>query len=564
MIGTIRKHQKWLWIIIIFVTIVTFVIFFSPSTGGSFLRDRSYDFGSIAGEKISAVQYQQARKEESLAFFLTYGEWPKQEDRLRQMGYDLESRTYQRLLINAKARQNKIVVSEDAIVHAVKNMFGVPANQSIPKDKYHEFLYKLAENDVTEVDFERFVSDQVAQQQLVSAYGVSGKLITPKEAEAFYRRENQPISAAVVRFSYTNYLSQVTPTPKLVDEYYTNNLSAYRLPERVQVNYVKFEVTNFLAEAEKSTSNPTNLTELINTAYLKQGGETFKDSNGKVMSEADAKAKIRREFFESQAKMIARKKAGQFLTALYDKYTDANPFKVEDFAEMAKSQGLVVQTTEPFDAAKGPKLNVSRDFVLRAFRMVIDPSDKSNKTLFCPSPIVTEDAVYAIALKNRYQSQVQPLAQVQAMVTADFEKEKATELAMAAGARFESMLTNGIATGKSFDAICAEAKVKPVVLAPFALTSSAPEGFDKSEFEQIQSAVYPLPNGKASAFIPLRYGGMIVAVKDRLAVDEAKLKTELPAFLSRMRDQRQSAAFGEWLQSQFSDLHRPATAKSKG
>lgn len=561
MIGTIRKHQKWLWIIIIFVTIVTFVIFFSPSTGGSFLREQSYDFGSIGGKEITPLQYQQARKEETLAFFLSYGEWPKQEDRLRQMGYDLESRTYQRLLINAKARQNKIMVSEDQIVHAVRSMFGVPENQSIPKDKYREFLYKLSENEVTEADFERFVSDQVAQQQLLSAFGVSGKLITPKEAEAFYRRENQPISAEVVRFSFTNYLSQVTPTPKLVEEYYSNNLSAYRLPERVQVNYVKFEVTNFLAEAEKLSSNPTNLTELINTAYLKQGPETFKDSKGKVMSEADAKAKIRKEFFESQAKMLARKKAGKFLTALYDKYTDANPFKVEDFSEMAKSQGLVVQTTEPFDAMKGPKLDVPRDFVVRAFHMVIDPSDKSQKSLFCPSPIVTEDAVYAISLKSRYQSHIQPLAQVQAMVSADFKKEKATDLAMAAGARFESILTNGIAAGKSFDAICAEAKVKPVTLATFSPTSSAPEGFDKTEFEQIQSATYPLPKGKVSTFISMRYGGLIVSVKDRLAVDEVKLKAELPEFLSRMRNQRQSAAFGEWLQSQFSELHRP---KSKG
>ena len=34
-------------------------------------------------------------------------------------------------------------------------------------------------------------------------------------------------------------------TPALVGQFYTNYLAAYRLPDRVQVNYVAFKLTNF-------------------------------------------------------------------------------------------------------------------------------------------------------------------------------------------------------------------------------------------------------------------------------------------------------------------------------
>jgi len=38
-------------------------------------------------------------------------------------------------------------------------------------------------------DFARFARHQAANQQLVTLFGMSGKLITPKEAEHFYRRD---------------------------------------------------------------------------------------------------------------------------------------------------------------------------------------------------------------------------------------------------------------------------------------------------------------------------------------------------------------------------------------
>jgi hypothetical protein len=572
MIGTIRKHQKWLWIFVISITIVTFVGFLSPNSrysGGGNEYDRR-DHGTINGKPITALEYAEAEMEECISLYLsTRGEvWPKNDDSLRRMGYDLEEATYQRLLLNAKVRENKIYVNNSAVAAAIKqSIFGLDPSKALPVEEYHKILASLAQKGASIEDFHRFIRNRVAHQQLIATYGISGALLGPNEAETLYRRENQPIVAQIVRFNYTNYMAQVAKTPKDIEAYFTNNQADYRLQERVDVNYVKFDTTNFFADADKILGSVSNLTEIINKTYASKGPDAFKDASGKPLSADEAKAKLRNDYRKELAIKAAHRKANDFLNELFKKYSDSNPYSVEAFAEVAKTNGFTVHSTGAFDMYTGPaNLKVSRDFAQQAFRLGEDPSDKSKKSLFSTTPIVTEDAVYAISLLKRIPSQARTLEQARTEVEANYVREKAFGLASVAAQHFESILTNGVAAGKTFEAICAEAKVTPETLPVFSLATRAPETGDKNEFEQIQGIASRLSNGKASPLAPARYGGFILYVKDRQPVDDAKMKSEMPLFAARMRDQRQSRAFQEWFIQQSMDLRRPAppaAAKSK-
>ena len=55
------------------------------------------------------------------------------------------------------------------------------------------------------------------------------------EAEAAYRQENEQLSTEVVLYSVSNYLAGVEVTPATLGQFYTNNMSLYRIPDRVQV-----------------------------------------------------------------------------------------------------------------------------------------------------------------------------------------------------------------------------------------------------------------------------------------------------------------------------------------
>jgi parvulin-like peptidyl-prolyl isomerase len=69
---------------------------------------------------------------------------------------------------------------------------------------------------------------------------------------------------------------------------------------------------------------------------------------------------------------------------------------------------------------------------------------------------------------------------------------------------------------------------------------------NRTEFTRFQETAFNLLTGQPSKFTPTDDGGYVVYVKQRLAVDEAKMKEELPGYLTKMREQRQVAAFEQW------------------
>src|SRR5260221_13468125 len=116
MIGTIRKHSSWLWFIIITATIVSFVVFFSPSQrmGGGGGND---DFGKIYGKKITKDAYLAARREFFIFYWFHYGgEWPGTNTRLTET--DLDREIYVRMMLIQKAGDLGIYVGDDAAAGA--------------------------------------------------------------------------------------------------------------------------------------------------------------------------------------------------------------------------------------------------------------------------------------------------------------------------------------------------------------------------------------------------------------------------------------------------------------
>ena len=168
-----------------------------------------------------------------------------------------------------------------------------------------------------------------------------------------------------------------------------------------------------------------------------------------------------------------------------------------------------------------------------------------------------------MALNRRIPSEIQPFEKVRDQVTEDYRAEQSLQLARQAAADFGKTFTNGLTQGKTFSAICAEAKVSPVSLPEFSLsTRSLPELGERATLDTLQSVANTLIPGKASGFVPTAGGGFILHLKAKLPVNEALLKTELPEFLARQRDQRMSAAFSEWFQKLPQEMKLVMPAKT--
>ena len=553
MIGTIRRHQNWLWGVVIAATIFSFVYYLSPSQSGAgagFRDSSAPDLGSVNGEPITPAQLGAAEKEARLFYFLRTHTWPDPSDQNKQIRHLAE----QGLVIQSLLKDYKIIATTDAADRFTRQIFGVPPGQAMPQDKLNDWIQNelMRKGGLIWEDFDRFARHQAAQDYLMALFGMSGKLITPKEEEFFYRRENEPIVTEIVSFLATNYYGATVPSETNLQDYFTKHEAEYRLPDRVQINYVLFDPSNFMAKASQLVG--TNVDEKASEIYHQQGPDAFRDETNKPLSEPEAVAKIKKQMFQYAAFQEARKAANELLTALSEGRDAAHPYTTSDLEKLAKARSLPYQTTEPFDEKNGCKDLVVPAKAMRVlFSLRTDaPDDADRSLLYAPSPLLGESNIYVVGLQNRFPSQVQPLSAVREQVLKDYREFKALELAKEAGEQFAGAAQFGLSQGKSFDAVCAAQKLKPENLPPFALvTTNPPPGLDKISFQHLEEAVFPVPTEQSSKYIPINDGGLVAYVKARQPVNEEKMKEELPFYLSRMREQRQVAAFQEWLSRQI-------------
>jgi hypothetical protein len=535
MFGTFRKHQTWLWAVIITVIIFSFVIYFSPYSKLNDSRRGPVNLGSISGERISEQEFVNARSEVYLRDFFTSGNWPDEE--AKKTGGQLERETYQWLLLIQKQRQLGIHVSTDVVAQAARSMVSQFQRAGITSPDM--FIQQVLRPRGFQVDdLERFVRHYMGIQELIATVGLSGKLITPQETRELFKREHQELATEVVFFPASNYLASVTVFPDALTQFYSNRLATYRIPDRVQVSYVSFDLTNYLAEANRELAQMTNLDQQIDEAYRQRGTNFLREA--KAQSVEEAKVKVRdaeRTRIEAQN---ARKKATEFATPLFD----LDPMHAEDLEKLAKEKGLTVKVTAPFDRENGPKdLEVGPDFAQKAFART--PQDPFS------GPILGMNSMYVIALNKKLPSEIPVLDQIREQVVKDYRYSQALNLARQAGMDFYPTLTNGLAQGKTLAAICASAKLQLVEAPPLSLsTRDLPEVENHVTLNQYKQLMITTPLGKASNFQMTTEGGLILYVKAKLPLDETKMSASLPAFMNTVRQNRQNEAFNDWFRKE--------------
>ena len=551
-------------IVIAGLTIISFVYFLDPTTGRrgggrSIFSRGTREHGSVNGRPISQEEFSQMKREVRLRFLVSYGHWPEEDEAGRQM-FDADRQALEWIFLAEKVNELNIQVNDEAITDWIANAFRDRNSGSFRMEAFQNFVQQqLRQQRYSEQDFVRFVRHQVGVQQLSVLAGLSGSLVTPLEAEALYRQENEPLYTEVVLFSASNYLAGVTVSPEALTQYYSKNMAQYRLPDRVQVRYVKFDSTNFLAEVDQTLAQQTNLTQLLERQYQQRGPDFYKDADGKVLPHDAAIQKIKEELREGQAMNSTQKKAFEFLEKLYDLY-QKQPGETNHLEKLATETGLQPAVTEPFNR-EGPKgLKVPDQFAQVALALTPEqpvPSD----------PLPGADGVYVIALKKKFPSEVEPFEAVRERVAEDFRRDEAKEAARRAGEAFYSKLTNSLAQNKSFQDSCQEANVSPQKPPPFSLTTRSlpPEWESRVSLSLLKDVTFALAPGKTSGFVPSSDGGLVVHVLSREPVDEAGLKAELPAFIERLREERRREASNEWFRKELSlaRITGPLSAKTE-
>ncbi len=536
MIGTIRKHSKWLWGIVIFVVIVTFVFWDTNPGGGR--GNVEENFGTIYGQTIKRDDLAQAYTDARIGyFFMSGGQWPERDERARMFGFNLDSEARQRLLMNHLAKQHGIDVGDKAVAQEIINIFTTSETGAFNPQQYDAFVkQRLALGGVAEASFERFLKNDLGRQQLARLFGASGKLITDRAAEGFYRRENESAATEFVFLASSNNLAKVKLDDAQLRAYHTNNLTAYRISERVSVHYVYFPYTNFTAEADKLLAANTNLTALLQ-AHHATNTFRYRDTNGTALTFDQAKPKIRSEFLDQTAARLGGQKAGEFANELFKL-----PNQAASLLKHAAEKGFVAKATEPFTEMDGPALtNAPANFARTAFGLSADEA--------LGLPIGGIDGVYLMAFKDRLKPVDPPFEQVKAKVTEDYRRAQSTELTLQEGTKLVQAANDALAKGKSFKDACEALGHVALEVPPFSRNAKSIEIVESRGLmaEEFRDLVFTLAAGKVSSFRPTSGGGFIAHVKGFQPVPDLQVKLELPKYTESLRDNRANYAFREWL-----------------
>jgi hypothetical protein len=537
MFGTIRRHQKWLWLVISTLTVISFLWYFSPTqrlnrgNGGGLVN-----YGSINGERITKDEFSAAWNDARLnMFFMSGGRWPDD-----SRGSDLQAETYKWMLLLQKEEQLGIHINTTNVAQVAQQMIAQTLRGRMDPKVFETQVLIPARLDMS--DFQRFCHNYLALQELIATVGMTGRLVTTNEITALYQRDYQQMATEAVFFSASNYLSQVTVLPDAISQFYSNQQANYRIPERVQVYYVEFPISNFIAQAESVLK--TNLTNIVAENMSRLG--TNYTLYGKTPEEA--KAKIQEEVIHQAAAKEARRKAAEFGSLL-----DTDNPKPSDLTAAASTNGLVIKTTAPFDRQDGPEdLDLGPDATVFAKAAFSLSSDQP-----FAGPFVGQNSVYEIGYSKKIPSENPPLDKIRDRVVADYRFTQALTIAHQSGMAFSQTLSNGMAQGKSFDELCQAARLQPVTLPPLSLaTQSLPEVEGRASLNQLKQAALGTLPGKASPFMwPSDMqsmqrlespGGFILHVKSKLPLDEAAMKADLPQFTARIRQRGLQDTFNLW------------------
>ena len=530
MIGTIRRHSQAMWWVIIAAIIITFVWWGSqgPQKGNG---GGIGNYGVMNGVTITPAIYSEAQREVRLFYFFNSGgNWPGRGRQLQN--FDVERETFNRILITEKMKELGIHVDDDAVNKvAADRLLSIFNGKQVSLKEFESAV--LAQEKLTTADFERYIRNELGIQQLFATLGMAGELVSADEVRSLYQRDHQKVSAQIAMFSGVNYAKLVVSTPEKINEFYTNQMQRYQLPERVRVRYVAFPFSNYLASAKTELNNLTNLAELVENAVLKMG-TNFPPG---VKSPEEAKSKL----IENEEKRIAGssalKAAGDFDKALFE----TTPASAENIVKLAKQRGLTAQISMPFSQNEAPKgLDVGADFVRAAYSL-------TTAEPFC-DPVPSSEAFYVISYHSQLPSEIPSLDSIRDRVAQDYQFIESAMLARKAAIDFEGSLSNAMAGGKSFSDACDKAGVKPTLLAPFSLSSTnrIPELAERANVDQFKRVVFATAPGQVTPIMPASDGAFMALVQAKLPLDEVEMASNLPAFTRSVHQVRRSEVFNEW------------------
>ena len=577
----IRRKQKWLFAAIAIPVIFGFVILFTPDAedrlfgrGG---QAESGSYGQLNGEMVTRNQWLEAQSILLAPIRMRFG------GQLPNLNNDfMDSQIPNILREQVLMQRYGIKPSQDDSINWISRFIdsqleGVPAVSRPTHQQEYSRMTAAVGGDGPLLALARH---QVGVDQLRRLSGVSGILLSAKEAEIRYRENNEQYEAEGIFFAHTNYLPLVQATEEQLKTHYTNNLSEYRIFERRQLSYVTFPATNYLDAAEKKfdalTSEErggflTNYWEGITSiagyktnsiANLAKQVASVRTNEYAGMKIEEATADIREQILTlpwnlkaGLATLEAYRAGLDFQKSLVATHK-AQP-ALDTLEKMALLQNLTARTTVPMSDSSNPVPGLSGVTASQLFGLSV------TNAFIVGDPFSGQVSDFYIAsLKQIIPSRNRTFAEVKTQVTAAYKKTEGIKFMKAAGEKIHQ----SIKAGKPLAEVAKENNLTVTKLGPFNSAGGAIPGLaNKANSEDFRTQALGLEVGAASELITsstdpsdstAEEAAFVVKLTAKTPVAKEKFDAEFADYLENERASAIAQAYTPWLQRQTEDDYK--------
>jgi peptidyl-prolyl cis-trans isomerase D len=242
-----KKKRSWIITILLGLIIVVFVAFYGGSQQPTGVAS---DVAEVNGESISQrefiMHYQRAveRYREMFKGSLT----PELLKNLNVKHSLLEEMIEARLVLQ-EARRLGLTATDEELMNAIAEVPEFQVNGRFNKERY---IQLLRANRLTPAQFEEDHRKQLTIQRLLGVLADAAH-VTEAEVRERYLFEQEKINLQFIRFSATDYLSEVKITDEDIQKFYDRNKESLKEPLKVQVEYILYPFDQF--------STPVQLTD---------------------------------------------------------------------------------------------------------------------------------------------------------------------------------------------------------------------------------------------------------------------------------------------------------------
>jgi hypothetical protein len=493
MITILRKHHKWLMIVIAILAI-PFIFYFSKT---DFSAIRQSDLGHIYDRPVTNIEFQRSARLMTLAQMLGLSSLV-QDLIMRPM---TESDMYinfafNRVVLEHEAQALGIRASSAEIVAFVKTLLPFQGANGFDLNKYTEFTQnRLPPLGFTEAQLEELVSDQLALNRLKDLLG-AGLHVADSESAEYYDQAYGKLHVALVRFREEDFQKDIKITDDDIAKYYEAHKAELKTDEKRRVEFVAFA----FGEAEKKLTGKERIDALQKLANRANDFVQAMLEKGAGFSEVAAKFSV----------PVAA--TGEFTSAAPDPQLASNP-QLTQYAFQLKQEEAVS------DAIQGP------------------------------------DGFYVLHLLGATPSRPLTLDEAKPKITEALTKERLKQTIAARGIDVARTIREAAKAGTPLDKALAQMGLQAERIPPFSIIENPPpkpeEAKDKKpdipDLVTIKTAVRELSPGDSSDFVATEKGGLVAVLEKRDPGDPAGFAEAKATFEKNYLQSKRMVVFDEWL-----------------